>query len=138
MQHEVREQSFRQILGTVTFFELIPRIQLCLEGFSARVLDRRLQRFRVGHLFGILDNGGGHEESHQEVGHDELPIPLFRIFSREPLGKMPQRGVDHPQDFGLELFPPLERKEPQRINHLSLLVHHVVVLQQPLPRLEVL
>ena len=49
-----------------------------------------------------------------------------------------ERRLDHPPRLGLELLAPLEREEPQRVDHFALLVHHVVVLQQPLPLLEVL
>ena len=49
-----------------------------------------------------------------------------------------QRGLDHPARLGLQLLAPLQREEPQRVDHLALLVHHVVVLEQPLPLLEVL
>ena len=49
-----------------------------------------------------------------------------------------ERRLDHPPRLGLELLAPLEREQPQRVDHLALLVHHVVVLEQPLPALEVL
>ena len=38
----------------------------------------------------------------------------------------------------LSSSPPSSANEPQRVDHLALLVHHVVVLQQPLAGLEVL
>ena len=49
-----------------------------------------------------------------------------------------QRRLDHLPGFGLELLAPLQREQPERVDHLALLVHHVVVLQQPLAGLEVL
>src|SRR6059036_1145444 len=48
------------------------------------------------------------------------------------------RHLDHPEGFRLQLLTALERELSQRIDHLALLVHHVVVLEQLLPRLEVL
>src|SRR6185437_10115100 len=38
----------------------------------------------------------------------------------------------------LQLLPTLERERAQRVDHLALLVHHVVVLEEPLAGLEVL
>ena len=46
--------------------------------------------------------------------------------------------LDHLHRFALQLFAALEREAPQRVDHLALLVHHVVVVEQPLTSLEVL
>ena len=92
----------------------------------------------VRYLFRIIDIRRRDEESHQQIGHDELAVPLFRISGCEPVGEPCQRRVDHAAHFRLEFLSALQRKETQRVDHLALLVHHVVVFQQPLAGLEVL
>ena len=68
------------------------------------------------------------------------PVPLLGVLGLDQqLGHGPlQRRLDHPERFGLELLAPLEREQPQRVDDLALLVHHVVVLEQALAALEVL
>ena len=46
--------------------------------------------------------------------------------------------LDHLERLALELLAALQRERAQRVDHLALLVHHVVELEQPLARLEVL
>src|SRR2546430_15234815 len=58
---------------------------------------------------------------------------LFRSV-RETL----DRRLDHMQGFRLQLLASLEGELPQRVDHLALLVHHVVVLEELLAGLEVL
>src|SRR5256886_12519306 len=50
---------------------------------------------------------------------------LFRSV-RETL----DRRLDHMQGFRLQLLASLEGELPQRVDHLALLVHHVVVLEE--------
>ena len=76
----------------------------------------------------------------QELSLDQRPVPLDRILvgTGHLGGEARGRALDHAQRLGLELFPALEREQPQRVNHFPLLVHHVVELEQALPGLEVL
>ncbi len=46
--------------------------------------------------------------------------------------------LDHVPRFGLQVLATFEREGAQIVDDLPLLVHHVVVVEQPLPRLEVL
>ena len=46
-------------------------------------------------------------------------------------------GFDHLEHLAPQVLPALERKEPEVIDDLPLLVHHVVVVEKPLSRLEV-
>ena len=68
------------------------------------------------------------------------PIVLFRRAGRRE--ELPycalQRAIDHPAGLGLELLTLLQREQPQRVDHLALLIHDVIVLEQPFPGLEVL
>ena len=62
------------------------------------------------------------------------PLGVGQELGHGPL----ERRLDHLPRLGLELLAALEREQPQRVDHLALLVHHVVVLEQPLALLEVL
>ncbi len=58
--------------------------------------------------------------------------------AKKALHARPDRRFDHPLRFAAELLAAVEREGTQRVDDLTLLVHHVVVLEQPLARLEVL
>ena len=51
---------------------------------------------------------------------------------------MRHRFVDHLLRLALELLPALQSEAPQRVYDLSLLIHDIIVLEEPLTRLEIL
>ena len=69
---------------------------------------------------------------HQQVLTHQREIPLLlRVeLAEHVLDALRHALIDHLLGFGLELFPALERERPQGVNHLALLVHHVVILEQ--------
>ncbi len=105
--------------------------------------------FRPGRLRHLIDGGrslriddwiDGDQVLEGERLTQSAPVVFFGIrgASQELIHRSLQRQLDHPACFGLELLTPLQREEPQRVDDLPLLIHHVVVLQQPLALLEVL
>ena len=111
-----------------------------LEGQSAGVARCRLRDIQRRGLH------VGRELWHlQHVVHEQVllhvrEVPLFGTIERGQrlLDPPLHTAVDHLQRLRLELLAAVKRERPQRVDHLALLVHHVVVLEQSLPRLEVL
>ena len=77
---------------------------------------------------------------HQHFLLEQREVPLLLgLDVAEPIIDAPrERLVHHLQRFSLQLFTALERERAQRVDHLALLIHHVVVVEQALSRLEVL
>src|SRR6059036_499161 len=67
-------------------------------------------------------------------------VPLVSILRIDDqfVGELGDGLLDHPQRLCLELLAPLEREQAQRVDDFPLLVHHIVVFEELLPRLEVL
>ena len=77
---------------------------------------------------------------HQQVLLQQVEIPLRRVLVLGERGLDAAREglLDHLQRLALQLLAAFERERAQRVDDLALLVHHVVVLEQPLAALEVL
>ena len=88
----------------------------------------------------ILEAGNNQHVMHQQILTHEREIPLFlRIeLAEHVLDALRHALLDHLLRFGLQLFPAFERERSQRIDHFTLLVHHIVILQKAFARLEVL
>src|SRR3546814_7193938 len=66
--------------------------------------------------------------------HAEIPLAL-RVERRDGgLHATSERLLDHLQRLAPQLLATLERERSQRVDHLALLVHHVVVLEESLAR----
>ena len=94
----------------------------------------------VGVAVGIDEGIDGHQVLERERLTQSAPVVFLGVggADQELIDRPLQRHLDHPARFGLQLLAPLQREEAQRVDDLPLLIHHVVVLQQPLALLEVL
>jgi hypothetical protein len=71
---------------------------------------------------------------HQQLLPQQIAIPFLgglELLERR-LDAARDRLLDHLQRFALQLLTTLERERPQRVDHLALLVHDVVILEQSL------
>ena len=139
-QHHLREHLGIHVGDPDRAAEVGQVLDLPAEALLAlhpRQLDHLLDR---GRCLGVGERVHGHQILERERLPQAAAVPLLRLRGggHELDDGALERGLDHPPRLGLELLSPLEREQPQRVDHLPLLVHHVVVLQQPLPLLEVL
>ena len=67
-------------------------------------------------------------------------IPVLRMAAGRHvlLCSISQGRFDHLPGLALQVLPSLQGEQAKVVDHLALLVHHVVVLQQPLSGFEVL
>ena len=77
---------------------------------------------------------------HQEILLHVLHVPVFLLIKggERLLYSALDAAIDHFQRFPFELLPTFKGKGTTGIDHLALLIHHIVVLEQPFTRLEVL
>ena len=108
--------------------------------FAASTATLLRRASSVGRRSSLLVLGNLQQVVHEQVLPQQVEIPLRRVLvlGERRLDAVGDALVDHLQRFALELFPALEREAAQRVDHLALLVHHVVVVEQPLAGLEVL
>ena len=135
-----RAELALQRRGIEPSLELFEVVELRLKRFARRPLRRAHQVVATSDLGGIGDTGDRDEELEEELGLHQGAVPLHRLLqvADQLVHQALDRRLDHPQRLGLQLFPALKGEQAQRVDHLALVVHDVVELEQPLARLEVL
>ena len=116
-------------------------LDLPVEAFANGLLGDP-QHVSAVHLFGVVlvVDGGEHGV---EVEQHPLPQPadldpLFQLRRGQVILEDGLHGVvDHLPDLTLQVLATLQGEEAEVVDDLALLVHDVVVVQQPFPRFEV-
>ena len=139
VQHDERQQPGAEALPLLVA-HLVQRHLLGRErlarGFHDDLGDAFLGRGRVV----PLELGHHQQVVHEQFLAKEPVIPLRRVleFRQQVLRPLLDRAIHHLLRLAAQLLPAVERERAQRVDHLALLVHDVVVFQQPLAGLEVL
>ena len=139
VERDEREQAIGEALSTLVRDRvqavelLIERGTPSLEGNCLRLLNRCGTR-------ALGERRDLKHVVHQQILLHVLEVPVFLLIERRKrlLDATLHATIDHLERFALELLATFECERAQRVDHLTLLVHHIVVLVQPLTRLEVL
>src|SRR5690606_809725 len=135
-----------QDVGEDALLVLAKALELAAERFARSLDDHVLELvgalpldlgLRIVLLRQVLED---EEELEHETVAQPGQIPVLRAgaFGHELGDVIADRLLDHLPDLALEVFTALEREEAQVVDDLALLVHYIVVLEQPFARLEVL
>ncbi len=139
-EHDVRQCLRADVHRTDLALDLLEVVELGLEGLARRLLRGPHQLVAAANLGGVREPRDGDQEFEQEFGLHERAVPRVDILrtANQLVGQFGDGLLHHAQRLRLELLPALEREQPQRVDHLPLLVHHIVVLEELFARLEVL
>ena len=125
--------------------QLIPILAERLElGLERVVAGLAAGRFRVGHRrrasAGLLERRHRDEVMHQQILAYEFHVPVHRalVVGERGLNAPRERLLNHLQRLAFQFLSAIECERAQRIDDFALLVHHVVVFEQPLAALEIL
>src|SRR6185437_1118906 len=140
VEHDEREEAV-----AVALADLVAHRIEALELAPERLRRRRDGDADRGRFVGrtqirLLEFRNLNEVVHQDVLPQQVEVPFRRlvVLGERRLDAVRDRLVDHLQRFALQLLAAFQREAAQRVDHLALLVHHVVVIEQPLAGLEVL
>src|SRR2546426_885857 len=138
--HDLRQRLIADVGDPHLPLDLLEVGELALERRAASLLGGAHQIGAVLDHGRIRDARDRKQEALQVLRVDQPAVPFAGILGRAGLlvGQLLDRGVDHAQRLGFQLLASLERELAERVDHVALLVHHVVELEQPLARLKVL
>src|SRR2546427_7851649 len=138
--HDLRQRLIADVGDPHLPLDLLEVGELALERRAAGLLGGAHQVGAVLDHGRIRDARDREQEALQVFRLDQPAVPVAGILGRAGLfvGQLLDSGVDHAQRLGFQLLASLERELAERVDHVALLVHHVVELEQPLARLKVL
>src|SRR6266566_3070382 len=139
-QADVCERLLAESHSAHSRLDLTHIVELFLKRGASRFVRGTDQLVAIPDPACVRHTGNRHQKLLQELGLDELAVPLPRIVvvRDQAVGQPFGCAVDHPLGLGLQLFAALEGVQPARVDDLALLVHHVIELQQLFAGLEVL
>ena len=117
-------------------------LELAVECPAARRQDPLHDLVRLQFLVRVYGRGefiGRHEKVDQKPLAKPCQVPLLRghIRWREIIDRRPHGMLDHLPDLALEILAAFQSEQAQVVDDLALLIHHVVVVQQPLAGFEI-